>query len=261
MHHVHAARLSLCGIFLLIKAVNEIHNKLGGEDGASGSAVQATFAAVILLVIDRRCVDRRRNGPGSLDLSKRSRALAGQQTSLLLNSLCKQRSAPVPIQPRTGSFNLPCSSWREPMSARILLLLVAAGCLTACATGPAYYNDRPYDDRYSAVCRSCGTIEKIERVYGERQTTGGGAVLGAIIGGALGNQVGRGNGRKAATVAGAVAGGVIGNNIESDQRSAPRFEIFLRMDDGRNLVVEQPTLDDLRDGDRVELRNGRLWLQ
>ena len=90
---------------------------------------------------------------------------------------------------------------------------------------------------------------------------GGGAVLGAIIGGALGNQVGKGNGRKAATVAGAIAGGVIGNNVESEQRSAPRFEIFLRMDDGRSLVVEQPFLDGLRDGDRVELRDGRVWLQ
>lgn len=140
------------------------------------------------------------------------------------------------------------------MRNRLMILGIAAASLGACATSPGYY-DR-YDDGYAGACRNCGTIEKIERVYGERQTTGGGAVLGAIIGGALGNQVGKGDGRKAATIAGAVAGGVIGNNVEKDNRSAPRFEIFVQMDDGRRLVVEQPYLNDLRNGDRIEIVGG-----
>lgn len=144
------------------------------------------------------------------------------------------------------------------MRARILLLVLSSS-LAACATSPGY--QQRYDDGYAAYCGQCGTIEKIERVYGERKTTGGGAILGALIGGALGNQVGKGDGRKAATIAGAVAGGVIGNNVEKDQRSAPRFEIFVRMDDGRRLVIEQPTLDDLRDGDPVEIVGGRVRLR
>ena len=143
------------------------------------------------------------------------------------------------------------------MRSRLLMLCVAAVSLGACATGPGYYPEDRYDDGYSSACRNCGTVEKIERVYGERPTSGGGAVLGALIGGALGNQVGKGDGRKAATIAGAVAGGIIGNNAEKNERSAPRFEIFVQMDDGRRLVVEQPSLDGLRDGDRVELINGR----
>ena len=141
------------------------------------------------------------------------------------------------------------------MRTRIVLLLLAVLALAACATPPRYYNDG-----YRSACNNCGTIERIERVYGERETTGGGAVLGAIIGGALGNQVGKGDGRKAATVAGAVIGGAIGNEAEKDQRSRPRFEIFVQMDDGRRLVVEQPTLDGLREGDCVQIVGNRARL-
>lgn len=141
------------------------------------------------------------------------------------------------------------------MRTRIVLMLLALLTLAACATPPRYYNDG-----YRSACNNCGTIERIERVYGERETTGGGAVLGAIIGGALGNQVGKGDGRKAATVAGAVIGGVIGNEAEKDQRSRPRFEIFVQMDDGRRLVVEQPTLDGLREGDCVQIVGNRARL-
>ena len=141
------------------------------------------------------------------------------------------------------------------MRTRTVLMLLALLTLAACATPPRYYNDG-----YRSACNNCGTIERIERVYGERETTGGGAVLGAIIGGALGNQVGKGDGRKAATVAGAVIGGVIGNEAEKDQRSRPRFEIFVQMDDGRRLVVEQPTLDGLREGDCVQIVGNRARL-
>lgn len=141
------------------------------------------------------------------------------------------------------------------MRTRIVLMLLALLTLAACATPPRYYNDG-----YRSACNNCGTIERIERVYGERETTGGGAVLGAIIGGALGNQVGKGDGRKAATVAGAVIGGAIGNEAEKEQRSRPRFEIFVQMDDGRRLVVEQPTLDGLREGDYVQIVGNRARL-
>lgn len=141
------------------------------------------------------------------------------------------------------------------MQFRIGILILALAALAGCATPP-----RHYDDGFRSACRNCGTIERIERVYGERPTTGGGAVLGAIIGGALGNQVGKGDGRKAATVVGAVAGGVIGNKVEQDQRNAPRFEIFVRMDDGRRLVVEQPHLEGLREGDYVQIVGNRVQL-
>ena len=39
------------GVFLLIKAVNEMHNKLEGEQGGAGNGVQATFAGVIMQIM------------------------------------------------------------------------------------------------------------------------------------------------------------------------------------------------------------------
>lgn len=39
------------GLFLIYKAVNEMHNKLEAPENAKGAAVQATFAAVILQIL------------------------------------------------------------------------------------------------------------------------------------------------------------------------------------------------------------------
>lgn len=39
------------GIFLIVKAVNEMHNKLEGEEGGGSGVGQATFAAVILQIM------------------------------------------------------------------------------------------------------------------------------------------------------------------------------------------------------------------
>jgi len=39
------------GLFLIAKAVNEMHGKLEGPDGSAGQAVQATFAVVMLQIV------------------------------------------------------------------------------------------------------------------------------------------------------------------------------------------------------------------
>ena len=140
---------------------------------------------------------------------------------------------------------------------RIVLASLLSLGLAACASSG--YRDRPYgyaggDGR----CENCGTVERIERVYGgEGYASGSGAVLGAIIGGVLGNTVGKGDGRKAATVAGAVVGGVVGNEVEKDNNRGPRYEIFVSLDSGRRVVVRQQDLGPLREGARVLVRNGR----
>jgi len=87
-------------------------------------------------------------------------------------------------------------------------------------------------------------------------------VAGAIIGGALGNQVGHGDGRRAATVAGAVLGGIAGNRVErhSSQRRNV-YDILVNLDRGRSVWVTQYELRGIREGSRVELRNGRVRLR
>lgn len=151
------------------------------------------------------------------------------------------------------------------MRLRLFLILIPLAMLAACATpGGGYYShgnqyNRPAYDGY-ARCQSCGVVEKIDRVYGERESSGGGAVLGGIIGGVLGNQVGSGSGRAAATAAGAIAGGIAGNNIERNNKSAPWYELYLRMDDGRRIVVTQRDLNGIREGAYIRISNGRAYL-
>lgn len=123
-----------------------------------------------------------------------------------------------------------------------------------------YRYDSRYDSRYQR-CRNCGTVERIEVArYGERNSKGGGAVVGALLGAAVGNQVGSGDGRKAATVAGAIAGGVAGNNLEKRRNDRDTYAVYVRMDDGRRLVFEQRSLRGVSEGARVQIRNGDAHL-
>lgn len=149
------------------------------------------------------------------------------------------------------------------MRLRLPLILTSTLLLAACASPGGYYSSQgghyaPPRDGY-ARCHNCGVVERIDRVYGERQSSGGGAVLGGIIGGVLGNQVGGGRGRAAATAAGAIAGGVIGNNLEKNTNAAPWYELYLRMDDGRRIMVSQRELDNIREGSYVRISNGRAY--
>lgn len=138
-------------------------------------------------------------------------------------------------------------------------VLAAAGCV---ATPPRTHY---YDDGYRSQrqCVNCGVIEDVGRVYvRDNATSGGGAVIGAIIGGVLGNTLGHGRGRVATTTAGAVAGGFAGNAIErnsNDNGGRPAWEFSVRLDDGRWARVTQWNNDDLRPGDRVMIRDNRLF--
>ena len=161
-----------------------------------------------------------------------------------------------------------------------LITLIAAGLLTVSATASAdSYRDRDrsgyrdgyyaYEDGYRrdyrrARCGNCGTVQRIETEnYGRRDRDDGtgGAVVGALVGAALGNQVGSGNGRKAATVAGAIAGGVAGKRIDERNGSSDRFEVVVRMDNGRTVILEQRNLNGIREGSRVVVNGGVARLQ
>ncbi|HET9048296.1 MAG TPA: glycine zipper 2TM domain-containing protein [Chiayiivirga sp.] len=151
------------------------------------------------------------------------------------------------------------------MSLRIVLISGLMVLLGACATPSPHYGNhggyyrQPPTDGY-ARCQSCGVVERIDRVYGQRQSSGGGAVLGGIVGAIVGNQIGSGSGRAVATMAGAIAGGAIGDAAERNGNSAPWFELYLSMDDGRRIVVSQRDLNGIREGAYVRISNGRAFL-
>ena len=140
------------------------------------------------------------------------------------------------------------------MMFRTALVSMLALLIGACASSGGYYGNRGYGpvDGY-AYCQQCGVVERIERVYGERQASGGGAIAGAVIGGVLGNQVGSGSGRQAAAVAGAIAGGVAGHQVEKNTNAAPTYDLFVRMDDGRRIVLNQRDLRGIHEGSRVRV--------
>ena len=141
------------------------------------------------------------------------------------------------------------------MPTRLAAIVLTALVLTACASGPGGH--RSHDGGY-ARCQDCGTVERIEVVRGERTSSGGGAILGGIVGGVLGNQVGSGSGRRAATAVGAIGGAVAGDQIEKSQNAGPSYDVFIRMDDGRRIVVNQRDIGAIREGSYIELRGSRI---
>ncbi|TXK65641.1 glycine zipper 2TM domain-containing protein [Alkalisalibacterium limincola] len=144
------------------------------------------------------------------------------------------------------------------MKYRLILIALASLFLAACATGPTGgyggpgYSQGGYHGGGQVRCNNCGTVEDIRETYGDGRTSGGGAVLGGVVGAVAGNQVGGGSGRTAATVAGAAAGAMVGNTVERNRNQAPTYDIYVRMDDGRRVVINQRDLGAIRVGSYVE---------
>jgi outer membrane lipoprotein SlyB len=154
----------------------------------------------------------------------------------------------------------------SPLRTTALIALLAGsatlpGCVVPSAHGNAYNDDRGSYRSSNRGCQNCGTVVDINRYHGEGRASGGGAVVGAVVGGLLGNQVGGGSGRRAATVAGAVAGGVAGHRIEQRSDSAGGYEVQVRLDSGRMVVLEQRDIGDMRIGSYVRIADGRALLR
>jgi outer membrane lipoprotein SlyB len=88
--------------------------------------------------------------------------------------------------------------------------------------------------------------------------SGLGAVAGGVLGGVLGNQVGRGGGRTAATVVGAGAGAYAGHEIEKYAKSAKRYEVAVRMEDGSSRNFSYDKEPAFQVGERIKVVDGAL---
>ena len=150
------------------------------------------------------------------------------------------------------------------MNLRSFSAVALALSLAACASSPSHYDNGPAyggPSNYPAQCANCGKVERIEHVYGDNHTTGTGAVIGGVVGGVLGNTVGKGNGRTAATVVGVVGGAVAGNAIEKHENQEGSFDVYVRMDNGQKLILNQRDIGSIRAGSYVEVENGRARLR
>jgi outer membrane lipoprotein SlyB len=137
------------------------------------------------------------------------------------------------------------------MSIRILFSLLIAVALAACAAP----RDRYVHGGFATTGSSIGVVERIDQVRTTGEVTGAGAIIGGVAGGLIGSQIGGGRGQTAATVAGALGGAAAGQAVERG-RVHDAWEIAIRTEDGRRLIVQQSDLHGLREGSRVRIVDG-----
>lgn len=163
------------------------------------------------------------------------------------------------------------SPTKKLILSTVLCVLITS--LSACAGNAARQSSSPYVDSYPDRTSSLsvergqrrssqiGVIESIRVLQTEGGSSGGGALLGGVVGGLAGSAFGGGNGKVLTTVAGAVGGAVVGNNIEKDRaQTITSYELRLRMDNGNRVTVQQDNVNNLHEGSRIHLVDGRAYL-
>ncbi len=152
----------------------------------------------------------------------------------------------------------------------LLASLAAAGCAT---TSPGYNNG--YGPGYGAApastasCYDCGTVTRVETTYATQSNVPNatGAVLGGIVGAVAGREISNKTGgskgnQNIATVGGAVAGAFAGNAIQNRQQAnSGGYNVYVRMNDGRQVIVTQGDLGGIREGSYVRVSNGRAYIR
>ena len=158
------------------------------------------------------------------------------------------------------------------MNFRLLAIgLTATVALAGCATSPGYsgggYNSGGYGSApANRYCADCGIVERIDVVpSGRSAPSATGAVLGGIVGAVAGRQIsdrtgGSEGNKNVSTVAGAVAGAAAGNAIQN-RTTGDTYNIHVRLDDGRTVVINQHDLGGIRENTYVRVVNGRVVIR
>jgi len=158
---------------------------------------------------------------------------------------------------------------------QIVIGLATAAALAGCATTQPGYSSYPsgggnYSNSPSysstARCADCGIVTRIDGVQSTSTAPSAtGAILGGIVGAVAGRTISHETGgskgnENVATVLGAGAGAVAGNAIQKNQTGGS-YDIQVRMDDGRVLVVNQRDLGGIRENTYVRVVNGKVVLR
>ncbi|WP_313346182.1 glycine zipper 2TM domain-containing protein [Stenotrophomonas sp.] len=157
------------------------------------------------------------------------------------------------------------------IAAAAVATVALAGCAT---TSPGYgnsgYNNNSYGNNggnYNTNrCADCGIVTRINQVASGRSAPSAtGAILGGIVGAVAGHEISdhtggsKGN-QNVAAAAGAVGGALAGNQIQKNVTS-DTFDVTVRMDDGRTVVVNQRDLGGIRENTYVRVVNGRVVIR
>lgn len=142
--------------------------------------------------------------------------------------------------------------------AATLVALVLALCGGAAQAQPEAAASKPSAKQLAKLCADCSWVSEVHSYEHKGEGSALGVIGGAVVGGLLGSQVGGGSGKKLATVGGAVAGGYAGNEIEKRSKSYRVWVVTLIDKDGRSHKHEQRSDPQLRSGDTVVLKDGKL---
>ncbi|HEY0335566.1 MAG TPA: glycine zipper 2TM domain-containing protein [Stenotrophomonas sp.] len=155
---------------------------------------------------------------------------------------------------------------------KIVIGLGTAAALAGCATTQPGYSSYPSGNYSSpsysstARCADCGIVTRINGVQSTSTAPSAtGAVLGGIVGAVAGRTISHETGgskgnQNVATVLGAGAGAVAGNAIQKNT-SGGSYDIQVKMDDGRVIVVNQRDLGGIRENTYVRVVNGKVVLR
>ncbi|KAF1698188.1 peptidoglycan-associated outer membrane lipoprotein precursor [Pseudoxanthomonas jiangsuensis] len=156
------------------------------------------------------------------------------------------------------------------MKSRLLCIaaigtLALAGCATTSPNQNYGYGSSPaYPSRTS--CADCGIVTRIDAIASGRSAPSAtGAILGGIVGAVAGHEISdktggsKGN-QNISAAAGAAAGAVAGNAIQN-RVTSDTYNIHVRMDDGRTLVVNQRDLGGVRENTYVRVVNGKVVIR
>lgn len=146
--------------------------------------------------------------------------------------------------------------------AAVPLVQRASATVPAATTEPAATTtSKPHPAASLATaptCASCGTVADVHAVVVGGNTSGVGGVTGGVLGAVVGHQFGGGNGKTLASIAGAVGGAVAGNAVERNMKRHTRYDVVVRMADGRRETVSYESLPPFRIGEAVRLEGGSL---
>jgi outer membrane lipoprotein SlyB len=112
-----------------------------------------------------------------------------------------------------------------------------------------------------AACQDCGTVIDLKTIKQEGEGSGLGAVAGGVIGGVIGHQIGSGRGNTAATVAGAAGGAYAGHQIEKSQKTTTKYQVVVKMDEGKTRYFNYSKETSYKVGDKVKVADGKLVRQ
>ena len=151
------------------------------------------------------------------------------------------------------------------MKLHLMAAAVATLALAGCAsTSPEYGNTGAYTPPPTASCYDCGVVTRIDAVGNGQQSSGAtGAVLGGVVGAVAGHELAKDSSQgkqNTATVAGAAAGALAGHAIQKNMQDNPSsYNVYVRMDNGNNVTLNQADLGGIREGAYVRVYDGRAW--